>query len=217
MLDVRITDGVGAAFETRTMVNFANLIRAFDAILTFTDAARRLKSGAPPPRPSDPAVAIGPPSSAVAGQLEARLTNVVVAALKEAFDRDHARLELERAQLDEQRRRAEEALRLEIRRQAADREIARLRLIGAAALAGWIASVLVLGVRAAEAAPLARVVLGVGWLLLLGALAAAFAAQGRLSAVADSRSDVNAGRGAAASLWLLVGGLALTAVSLLVG
>ena len=51
------------------------------------------------------------------GHLEARLTGVMVSALKEAFDRDAARLDLERAALDDQRRRAEEALRLELVRQ----------------------------------------------------------------------------------------------------
>ena len=53
------------------------------------------------------------------GGLEARLAGVVVAALKEAFDRDTQRLELEREQLDAERQRAERALRLELRRQAA--------------------------------------------------------------------------------------------------
>ena len=70
-----------------------------------------------------------------------------MAALKEAFDRDHARLELERAQLDEQRRRAEEAMRLELRRHAADREVGRLRLLAGTALVGWIAAVVVMVVR----------------------------------------------------------------------
>ena len=53
---------------------------------------------------------------------------MVVAALKEAFDRDHARLELERGQLEEERRRAAAALQAELRRQAIDRELGRLRL-----------------------------------------------------------------------------------------
>jgi hypothetical protein len=197
------------------MVNFANLIRAFDAVMAFTDAARKLKGGAPA-RPPDTSLATGTASGMLAGQLEARLTNVVVAALKEAFDRDHARLELERAQLDEQRRRAEEATRLELRRQAADRELGRLRLLAATALVGWIASVLVLGTRATDAATIARVALGVGWLLLLGALAFAFTAQGRIGAyVPEQNVPLNVGPDAAAALWLLVAGLALTAVSLL--
>ena len=197
------------------MVNFGSLIRAFDALMAFTDAARKLKGG-PSSRPSDTALATGAHSGTLAGQLEARLTNVVVAALKEAFDRDHARLELERAQLDEQRRRAEEAMRLELRRQAADRELGRLRLLAAAALVGWLASVLVLGTRAGEAATIARAALGAGWLLLLGALAFSFTAQRRISAyVPGENAPLDAGPSGVAALWLLVAGLAFTAVSLL--
>lgn len=198
-------------------VNFGNLIKAIDALMAFTQAARRLKGGSPPP-PADNALATTAVSSTLAGQLETRLTNVVVAALKEAFDRDHARLELERAQLEEQRRRAEEAMRLELRRQAADREVGRLRLLSATALVGWLASVLVLGTRAGEAAAVARVALASGWLLLLAALALAFSAQGRIGrSVFDHASPPETGTGAAAALWLLVAGLALTAISLLLG
>src|SRR5580765_962016 len=72
-------------------------------------------------------------SSAVAarsgGQLEARMTGVVVAALKEAFDRDANRLDLERQQAERERLRAERMLKLELLRQAGDREIGRLRLM----------------------------------------------------------------------------------------
>ena len=81
-------------------------------------------------------------SSAVAGraggQLEARMTGVVVAALKEAFDRDAKRLELEREQADRERLRAERLLRLELLRQAGDREIGRLRLMAVVAIGSWI-------------------------------------------------------------------------------
>jgi hypothetical protein len=199
------------------MVNFGNLIRAFDALMAFTDAARRLKGGAPPAA-AETAIATHTASATLAGQLETRLTNVVVAALKEAFDRDHARLELERAQLEEQRRRAEEAMRLELRRQAADRELGRLRLLAAAALIGWLASVLVLGVRAGDSSTIARVALGGGWLLLLGALASAFSAQGRIGAFdPEHGAAADVGPSATAALWLLVAGLALTAISLLLG
>jgi hypothetical protein len=199
-------------------VNFGNLFRAFDALMSLRDAALKLKGGEPPPPRDEPTgLTYIPPGGGLAGQLEARLTNVVVAALKEAFDRDHARLELERAQLDEQRRRAEEAMRLELRRQAADRELGRLRLLAGTALVGWIASLFVLGLRLETASTIARVVLGGGWLMLLGALASAFTAQGRVSAyVPEGSRPVDAGPGAAAALWLLVGGLALAAVSVLI-
>ena len=78
------------------------------------------------------------PAAARAGGLEARLAGVVVAALKEAFDRDTRRLELEREQLEAERERAERALRLELQRQAGDREIGRLRLLAGVAVASWL-------------------------------------------------------------------------------
>jgi len=206
----------GAAFEDEHGVKLGNLIKAFDAVMAFRDAFRRPRNGGDE-RPPDTALT-STTANTLAGQLEARLTNVVVAALKEAFDRDHARLELERMQIEDQRRRADEALRLEMRRQAADRELGRLRLLAGAALVGWLASVLVLGLRLAAASPIARVTLGVGWLLLLGALACAFVAQGRLSARGfDANAAMTPETSATAALWLLVSGFAVSALSLLVG
>jgi hypothetical protein len=193
-------------------MNFATLMKAFDAALVLRDTARRLK-GEPAAPPPD---SLSVPASGIAGQIEARLTNVVVAALKEAFDRDHARLELERAQLDEQRRRAEEAMRLELRRQAADRELGRLRLLAGTALVGWIASVVLLVARLGEASVTSRGILAASWLLLLGALAAAFTAQGRITASAPAAdTPPESGAQGQVSMWLLVVGLALAAASLL--
>jgi len=196
-------------------MNLVPLFRAFDAAMALRDAARRFRGEPPsPPEASVPQPAA--PGSALVGQIETRLTNVVVAALKEAFDRDHARLELERAQLEEQRRRAEEALRLELRRHSLDRELARLRLIGGAALIGWIASVLLVVARLNELTAVSRELSAAGWLLLLGSLAAAFTAQGRLSTAATNQSaQIDAEPGGAAALWLLIAGLAVSAVALL--
>src|SRR6187551_3292894 len=79
--------------------------------------------------------------------LEHRLAGVVVAALKEAFDRDRARMDLERETLEGERSRAERALQAELRRQAADRALSQIRLISIFAglvllvssiLAAWI-------------------------------------------------------------------------------
>src|SRR5688572_15605258 len=160
-------------FEALTAMNFATLFKALDSIVVLRDTVRRFTGDAPPqPPPADTSLT-STASPGLAGHIEARLTNVVVAALKEAFDRDHARLELERAQMEEQRRRAEEALRLEMRRQAADREVGRLRLLAGTAFAGWAASVLLLVLRIELMSPLSRGILVAGWLLLLGALAAA--------------------------------------------
>ena len=76
-----------------------------------------------------------PPGGGPLGQLETRLAGVVVAALKEAFDRDRARMDLERSQIEAERARAEEALRAELRRQASERALGQLRLIAVMAFA----------------------------------------------------------------------------------
>jgi hypothetical protein len=152
----------------------------------------------------------------LAGQIEARLTNVVVAALKEAFDRDHARLELERGQLEEERRRAAAALQAELRRQAIDRELGRLRLLAGTAMVGWIASVAIFAGGLTGATTTARSVLAVGWALLLGALGAAFVAQGKIGgSLPNDSQKVGGGGFGVAALWLLIAGLAATAASLL--
>jgi len=194
-------------------VNFAVLFRAFETMMAVREAAKRFTAA------SEPASAPPPSPAAVqniAGQLEAPLTNVVVAALKEAFNRDHARLELERAQLDEERRRAEQAMRLELRRQAAERELSRLRLLAGAALIGWIAAVAMFAGGLAGASTAARVLLAGGWLLLLGALGMAFTAQSQVgNATADGDRPVTM-PASHASLWLLIAGLAASAFSLLV-
>ena len=189
-------------------MNFSNLFKAVDAMIAFRDAARRLTGSAPAPPAADAALSTSVAAQGLAGQIETRLTSVVVAALKEAFDRDHVRLELERAQVEEQQRRAEEALRLELRRQAIDRELARLRLLTGTALVGFIASIVVLFVH--HSGVPSRIVLGAGWLLLLGALGAAFNAQGRVNAERADQEDAGA-----LPLWLMIAGLAATAVSLL--
>ena len=109
-------------------------LRLIDAALGMTDIARRVRAGreAPPTEMT--------PGTAPGGPLEARLAGVVVAALKEAFDRDTRRLELERDQIEAERARAEQALRLELRRQAGEREIGRLRLVAAIAVVSWLAT-----------------------------------------------------------------------------
>ena len=184
-------------------MNIVGLFKAVDALIAVRDAAKRFKGAEPSSAPAAPGLV---------GQIETRLTNVVVAALNEAFDRDHARLELERSHLEEERRRAEMALDHELRRQAADRELARLRLLAAAAMVGWLASVAIVAAGLAGDSTPARVVLALGWLLLLGALGAAFTGQGR---VGTSAHPVAPGAAGGASLWLLLAGLAATAASLL--
>jgi hypothetical protein len=151
----------------------------------------------------------------VPGGLEARLAGVVVAALKEAFERDTRRLELERAQLDAERDRAERALRLELRRQAGDREIGRLRLLAGVAVASWIGT-LFFSARLLGGAPGVKVSLGGGWLLLLLAFACAFMAQSHI-ALALNRDDgrLDAGALGALALWFIVAGLVLVGLAVL--
>jgi len=195
-------------------MTFGSVVKAFDTVMALRAVAKRMTGGDPPAREG----VITHPSamSGLAGQLEARLTNVVVAALKEAFERDHARLEIERAQLEEQRRRAEEAMRLEIRRQAVDREIARLRMLAMTALVGWVASVAIFVARIGAASVPSRAVMAVGWLLLLGALASAFTAQGRIGSDAAGTTPAPDSRApATATLWLLTFGLGVSAISLM--
>jgi hypothetical protein len=196
-------------------MNFGSLLKTFDAIVALRDATQRIKAarGAPPAPGSDTALSQPAVVHGLAGQIEARLSNVVVAALKEAFDRDHARLELERAQLEEQSRRAEEAMRLELRRQGADREVGRLRLLAGTAMAGWVASLLLLGWRIPLASTPSRAALGLGWLLLLASLGSAFSAMARVGAAATGNAA--SPDPAALPMWLLIVGLGITALSLL--
>src|SRR5207247_1127443 len=108
-------------------------LRILDIVIGFTDLARSRKIGqaaqqreqAEAQPQSLEATGRGgvPGGPGGPGGLEARLAGVVVAALKEAFDRDTRRLELERAELEAERERADRALRLELRRQAGDRAL----------------------------------------------------------------------------------------------
>jgi hypothetical protein len=153
------------------------------------------------------------------GSIEARLAGVVVAALKEAFDRDSARMEMERSQIEAERRRAEALLRAELRRQAADRMLSQLRLVAVIAVVTWALSaalgVWMPGMR--EGVP--RVLLGAGWVFALGALASAFAGWQHVSLrsadIDNSGAAVLEHAGAMYAPWLLITSLALTGAGLL--
>jgi hypothetical protein len=203
-----------------------NLTKAWavaQAVLNLADASARAfgppQQTLPPPRSTD----LGPPMGGLGGQLEARLTGVVVSALKEAFDREAARTDLEREAIDDQRRRAEESLRLELVRQAGDHALSRLRTIGAAALLVWVVSV-VFAMRFPEGlAGIGRMALGFGWLSLLGAIGASFVAHSqvarwvaRAQATKAGPDDVPEGGVVAVAPWLVVAGLAFVAIGLLV-
>jgi len=190
-------------------MNFSKLYKVFDTVASVIDSTREQPRKDQPQNGSQPA----PPS--FADQVEMRLTNVVVAALKEAFDRDHTRLELERTRLEEERRRAEETTRLELQRQAAEREIGRLRLLAGAAIVGWIASVALLLVRLQQMSNGSRGVLIAAAGLLLASLGSGFYAQAGVAASAHQKDPQSKPAAGDASLWLLLAGLALAAASLL--
>ncbi|RPJ84398.1 MAG: hypothetical protein EHM13_04470, partial [Acidobacteria bacterium] len=76
-------------------MDFTRLSRAFEAVVAFVGAADKvIGAGRAEPTSNDRAYGRG----GGLGPIEARLAGIVVAALKEAFDRDSARLDLERDQ-----------------------------------------------------------------------------------------------------------------------
>lgn len=198
-------------------------LRIFDALIGVTDLARSRKMASAGRAAEAPQEQLEAGSRGGAlGTLETRLAGVVVAALKEAFDRDTKRLDLERAQLDAERERAERALNLEMLRQAGDREIGRLRLLAAVAVVTWMGT-LFFSARLMGGAAGARAALGGGWLLLLGAIGMSFTAQSRVAAaldrvgtIADRRDAVSSGVAGALALWFIVVGLALIGVAVLI-
>jgi hypothetical protein len=186
-----------------------------DTVGGLVQMARRFRQGAaegltgPPPGPGGLSHGLG--------QIETRLAGVVVAALKEAFDRDSARLELERSHIEAERRRAEEALRAELRRQAADRMLSQLRMVAVMAIATWALSAALGAWLPGMRENLPRILLGTGWLFVLAALASAFAGWQHVSLRA---SDTTAGlalehAGSTYAPWLLIVALALTGSGLL--
>jgi hypothetical protein len=185
-------------------MGFSDWIRVVDTIGTL---AGRLKGGVPATQQSPPA-----------GALETRLAGVVVAALKEAFDRDRARMDLERSQVESERRRAEEALAAELKRQAAERALGQLKLLALMAIAMWMLSAVLAVWLPGMRAGLPRTLLAAGWTLAFGALGCTFAGSQQTSAwTAGATNPIEMPRSAAASAapWLLLGALGSTAASLL--
>ena len=165
----------------------SGLFTAFEALGAVRDVARRFKNSLP-----DDAADGDPGRSS---------------------DRDRARIELERAQLEEDRRRVEAARELDLRRKAVDRELSRLRMLAGIALIGWIASIVVVALHAGVTSIPARVAIGAGWVLLLGGMATSFTAQARVIACEfDRNRPIESG---ALPMWLLIAGLGVSAGSLL--
>jgi hypothetical protein len=193
-------------------------LRILDVVIGATDLARSRKIRTLADEPHHQQHLEGGAGGSVGGIVEARLASVVVAALKEAFDRDTRRLELEREQAEAERARAERTLRLELRRQAGDREIGRLRLLAGVAVVAWLGT-LFFSVRLMGGPVGARAALGFGWLLLLAAVAASFSAQSRVAAALDAMApddrSIASVAGGALTVWLIVAGLALICVAVL--
>jgi len=158
------------------------------------------------------------PRPGMLGHLETRLAGVVVAALKEAFDRDRVRMDLERAQFEAERRRAEEALRAELRRQAAERAVARVRTIAVMALGVWMLSA-ALGVWLPNMRTGAgRWLLGGGWTFLVFTLGCAFFAWQQIESwsASDRLPERSPSVAELVAPWLLLLAIALSAAALLV-
>ena len=196
----------------------AQWMRVFDTVSGLIQMSSRFR------RPDTDLQTQPGPGAGPLGQLEARLAGVVVAALKEAFDRDRARMDLERSQMDAERERAEAALRAELRRQAAERALGQLRMVAvmafgllmvSAALGVWLP-----GMRNV----MPKVLMGIGWGSAISALGCAFVAWQHVSSwTAAMRGSVDAGpattqpshAATAAAPWLLLVSLVLIGASLL--
>src|SRR6476469_9080922 len=163
----------------------AQWMRVLDTVSGLAQLTERFRR----PAAADPSGPLSPAGGGPPGGLEARMAGVLVAALKEAFDRDSTRLEMERSQIEAERRRAEEALRAELRRQAGERALGQLRMIAVMAIGAWaLSAALSVGLPGMRAG-VPRVLLAFGWALALGALATAFAGWQRISSwTAENRS-----------------------------
>ena len=125
---------------------------------------------------------------------------------------------MERSQIDAERRRAEELLRAELRRQAADRILAQLRLVAVIAVGTWALSAVLGALMPGMREGLPRLLLGAGWLFALAALGSAFTAWQHVSVQAADTSGGAAVLNHAAAMyapWLLITALALTGAGLL--
>jgi hypothetical protein len=140
--------------------------------------------------------------------------------LKEAFERDSRRLDFERQQVEAERERAERALRLELVRQAGERELVRLRFVAGVAVISWLGTLFFFA-RLTTALPGVRIALAVGSVMLLGALAATLVGQssiGQTISNTDLTGDaVRFSRAGALASWLIVVGLAVTGAAVFIG
>jgi hypothetical protein len=145
--------------------------------------------------------------------------------LREEFERERLQLLRDRAAREEAvHQRAELAAKQEQLRQAGDREIGRLRLIAGVSVAAWLGTLLLatLHVHVTGVGP--RLMLGVGWLLLLAAIAASFTGQANVARTLDTiasgderalRRGVSSGITGHLAVWMIIGGLAFAGLAIL--
>lgn len=187
-------------------------LRALNAVGTVAEATRMFRAGSQ--TRSAPSVTGG------ASDLERGLANVVVAALREAFDRDRARFELEREEREAVRAQAEREMRAARRQQVGFQTISQVRMLAAISVTVWVASAAAAGLLA----PIGSTptwMLGLGWLSLGGALGAAFVTHQQLTGWMSHEPDPSASaeppRTTARLLlpWLVVSGFLVSAASVL--
>lgn len=190
-------------------MGIANWMRVLDTVSGLARIGGRLRATLDPAFPEVPETA--------SRGLETRLAGVVVAALKEAFDRDRARMEFERSQIEAERRRAEEALAAELRRQAAEHALGQLKLLAIMSITAWMLSAALAVWLPGMRAGLPRGLLGLGWALAFAALGCTFAGSQAISRWTASPVTPTPPPAGAASVapWLLLLALASTGASLL--
>lgn len=204
----------------------AQWIKVLDTVANFAPVVVQFFSGRGTPPPAQPSGTSGTPSPldlrasgglADVRGLEARLAGVVVAALKEAFDRDKARMDLERETIEAERSRAERALQAELRRQAADRQLVQLRLLavfsGILFLVSGVLAAWVTGMRTG----LSSAMLTAGWVLALAVLGCVFSGWQQVTMWASAPEPPPTGNSTPVKVapWLMLGALAAVAASLL--
>ena len=146
---------------------FVTWLRALNAVGTVAEATRLFRGAG---QPTDPTLTA---SEGAGGTLETRLANVVVAALREAFDRDRERFDLERDLHEAEAARRAEALRFEWLRQTATHALTQTRYLAVLSVVVWVASAIAAG-WLSPLGPAAKSFIGIGWTGLSIAIAAAF-------------------------------------------
>lgn len=205
---------------------FVTWLRALNAVGTVAEATRFF-SGSGQASDQTPAPSEGP-----GGSLETRLANVVVAALREAFDRDRARFDMERELHSAAEARRAQELRFEWLRHLATQAMTQTRHLAMLSVVVWIASVIAAG-WLAPVGTTVKLLLGVGWGGLSAAMTAAFMTHQRLAgwlalgALGGAASSETTSTPATGELpefraqtllpWLFLCGFLMTAAGVVVG